>query len=50
MNSVYTLTFPNSLTWQNGSAPDMSAIGTYFFAFRTVDGGSTWVGNLQGVW
>ena len=50
MNNVYTLTFPGTLTWQGGSAPDMSSAGKYYFAFRTVDGGSTWVGNLQGTW
>ena len=50
MSTVYTLTFPSSLTWQDGETPDMSSTGTYFFAFRTIDGGSTWKGNLQGVW
>ena len=49
-SSVYTLTFPSTLTWQGGEAPDLSEAGMYFFAFRTLDGGSHWIGNLQGVW
>ena len=48
-SSVYTITFP-TITWQNGETPDMSSSGIYFFAFRTIDGGLTWLGNLQGVW
>ena len=50
MSTLKTLTFPASLVWQGGTTPDMSKTGTYFFAFRTVDGGTTWLGNLQGVW
>jgi len=50
MSTVYSLTFPSSVTWQNGEAPDMSSTGTYFLAFRTLDGGTTWLGNLQGKW
>lgn len=48
--TAYSLTFPNSVTWQGGTAPDMSSTGKYFLAFRTMDGGTTWLGNLQGVW
>lgn len=50
MSTVYALTFPNSVTWQDGETPDLSATGTYFLAFRTMDGGTTWLGNLQGRW
>lgn len=50
MSTVYSLTFPSSLTWQGGTAPDLSATGTYFLVFRTIDGGINWIGNLQGVW
>jgi len=49
-STAYTLTFPASLTWQDGSAPDLSATGTYYFAFRTVNAGTNWIGNLQGKW
>ena len=50
MSTVYSLTFPSSVIWQNGETPDMSSTGTYLLAFRTLDGGSTWLGNLQGKW
>lgn len=49
-SNAYTVTWPNNLTWQDGEIPDISATGIYFFAFRTIDGGSTWLGNLQGKW
>ena len=50
MSTVYSLTFPSSVVWQDGESPDMSSTGTYLLAFRTLDGGSTWLGNLQGKW
>ena len=50
MSTVYAITWPNSITWQDGETPDLSSAGTYFLAFRTLDGGSTWLGNLQGKW
>lgn len=50
MSTVYALTFPNSVTWQDATAPDMSSTGLYFLVFRTIDGGTTWLGNLQGKW
>lgn len=50
MSTVYAITFPASITWQGGEDPDLSEAGKYLFAFRTMDGGSTWIGNLQGVW
>lgn len=49
MSTVYTITFP-TVTWQGGETPDLSSTGIYFLAFRTIDGGTTWLGNLQGVW
>jgi hypothetical protein len=49
-STVYTLNFP-TVSWLGGSAPDMSTSScTYLFAFRTMDAGSTWIGNLQGTW
>ena len=48
--SVYTLTFPNNLYWQDNEFPDMTNPGMYFLVFRTMDGGLTWFGNLQGRW
>jgi hypothetical protein len=50
MSTVRTIVWPTNLTWQDGELPDLSSTGTYFFAFRTIDGGSTWLGNSQGKW
>lgn len=50
LSSVYSLTFPSSVVWMNGEAPDMSEAGVYFLVFRTDDGGNTWYGNSQGRW
>lgn len=49
MSTVYTLSFSN-VSWQNNETPDMSDTGTYWFAFRTTNAGSSWIGNLQGRW
>ncbi len=50
MQTVQTLTFPSNVTWQDSITPDMTVTGIYMFAFRTIDAGTTWLGNLQGVW
>lgn len=50
MSTAYALTFPASVTWLDGTAPDMSNTGVYFLVFRTIDGGTTWYGNSQGMW
>ena len=49
-STAYSLTFPASVTWQDNETPDLSATGKYFLVFRTIDGGTTWLGNLQGAW
>lgn len=46
--TVRTLTF-NNVTWLNGETPGLSvASQTYLLVFRSFNGGTTWVGNLQG--
>lgn len=50
MQTVYSLTFPSSVIWQNGQTPDLSTTGKYFLVFRTFDNGTTWFGNLEGKW
>ena len=50
MNSIYDLNFPDNVRWADDQEPDGSRIGIYFFAFRTIDRGTTWKGSLQGVW
>lgn len=50
MAAVQTLTFPASVKWLDGEAPDVSSAGIYYFVFRTDDNGTTWYGNSQGRW
>ena len=50
MSTAKTLTFPNSVTWANSETPYVSQSGSYYFAFRTVDAGTTWHGSLEGRW
>ena len=48
MSTAYTLTFPSSVTWLE--EPDTSESGNYLFVFRTLDGGTTYLGNLEARW
>ena len=48
MASVYTLTFPNSVTWIE--EPDFSNTGKYLLVFKSLDEGTTWLGNLEVQW
>ena len=51
-STVYTLTFPSNLVWQNNETPDLSTVGRYFFAFRIIydNAGMHLFGNLEGKW
>lgn len=52
MNTVYDLTLPNNITWQDGITPAFDETGVYFLTFRTLDAGTSWYGSSssQGVW
>lgn len=43
-----TITFPNNITWIE--EPDLTETGKYLFVFKTFDGGTTWLGNLEAKW
>lgn len=46
---TYALTWPASVKWQAGTAPDYPLSGeTYIYGFLTHDGGTTWYGFLGG--
>lgn len=46
---AHTLTWPASVDWAGGSAPDAPASGeTDIYTFMTIDGGTTWYGFLAG--
>ena len=50
MSTVSTLSFPANVIWQDGETPTFEDAGTYLLAFRTMDAGSTFIGNVQGKW
>ena len=46
---THTLTWPASVDWAGGTAPDAPASGEKdIYTFMTVDGGTTWYGFLSG--
>ena len=47
--TVYTVTFPNNVTWLEGNAPVMTTLNkSYICTFRSYDGGTNWIGCYQG--
>ena len=47
--TAYAVTWPSSVDWSGGSAPDLSTVSTdYVLTFLTLDGGTTWRGWLSG--
>ena len=50
MTTPFALTFPATVTWAYGEAPDMSEGGQYLLVFRSFDGGASWIGSLEVRW
>jgi len=47
--TAYSVTWPASVDWSGGSAPDLSTVSTdYVLTFLTLDAGTTWRGWLSG--
>ena len=47
--TAYSVTWPSSVDWSGGSAPDLSKVSTdYVLTFLTLDAGTTWRGWLSG--
>ena len=47
--TAYAVTWPASVDWSGGSAPDLSKVSTdYVLTFLTLDAGTTWRGWLSG--
>jgi hypothetical protein len=44
MTAVSVLTFPASVNWID--TPIFSSTGKYILVFRSIDGGTNWLGNL----
>jgi hypothetical protein len=45
---AYSITWPGSIDWVNGSAPILTSIGTDVLSFFTFDGGTTYYGFVVG--
>lgn len=41
-----TVNWPGSVDWPSGTAPTLTASGIDILVFNTIDGGTTWYGNL----
>jgi len=48
-STAWTLTFPNSVKWQDGMLPMTIASKTYIVTFVTIDSGTTWFGMSGGM-
>ena len=47
--TAYAVTWPSSVDWSGGSAPNLSKVSTdYVLTFLTLDGGTKWRGWLSG--
>ena len=44
-----TVTWPASVDWPSATAPTLTAAGVDILVFTTVDGGTTWFGNVAGL-
>lgn len=45
---AFAVAWPSGTKWPGGSVPTLTATGTDILVFFTVDGGTTWYGNLAG--
>lgn len=43
----YTVTWPSSFKWSDGTPPELTSGGTDILTFITIDGGTTWYGSLS---
>lgn len=43
----YTVSWPSSFKWTDGTPPELTASGTDILTFITVDGGTTWYGTMS---
>ncbi len=44
---AYTITWPASVKWSEGTAPDLTANGVDVLTFLTPNGGTTWYGTVS---
>ncbi len=46
--TVRAITWPDSVAWAGGDAPEMAEDATYWITFATLNGGTNWIGFLAG--
>ena len=49
LNGNVSITFPASVYWVNNDTPVVTGAGTHMLVFRSINGGTTWLGSKQGV-
>lgn len=48
-STAFNITYPSTVTWLEGSVPVTTLPNkTYLLAFRSYDGGTSWIGSYQG--
>lgn len=50
MPTLYTISWGTTIKWENNTAPSLATTGNYYFVFRTVNAGASWIGSCQGMW
>lgn len=50
MTIASTILWTPTISWNGGTAPLFNAVKKYLLSFRTFDGGTTWIGNLEMEW
>jgi len=48
LSATPVITWPTSVDWAGGTAPDLTAAGVDIFSFITLDAGTTWYGFTAG--
>jgi len=50
MTTASNVLWTPTISWNGGTAPLFNAVKKYLLSFRTFDGGTTWIGNLEMEW
>ena len=50
MTTASSILWTPTISWNGGTAPLFNAVKKYLLSFRTFDGGTTWIGNLEMEW
>ena len=50
MTTAANILWTPTISWNGGTAPAFNQIKKYLLSFRTFDGGTSWIGNLEMEW